>query len=178
MIFDFITYMENVAQQHKSIAHDPSNGNDHYFRVSGVAGLEELLSNINNASFPALCVVDNPEGRLVDQSSNNVVDRQFYYFFLLKPADSLDADSRQTAIDDCRTIARQILARMFRDYLKENRELTETTGLRYLQRDSITYKAIGPLGDNCHGMWVSFAVINRTGISFDKNMWSDEETES
>ena len=173
MTFDIISYMEDVARRLKSIGHDPENKKSHFFKCSGITALEELMEKLTHAEYPALCVVDNPEGRLIDQTSSNLLDNQYYYFFVIDKAKINDANDRKATIDRCKVIYKKILSKMFRDQLAEQRErLQGGTGLRNLNRGDISYKAIGPLGDSCYGMWASFTLLNTTGIVYNEDDWT------
>lgn len=174
MIFNFITYMQSIAENLLALGH--SSSTKHFFRVSGISGLEEILQNLSTAEYPALCVVDNPEGRMSSDNKVGVIDRQYYYFFVITPAKTEDAVSRHEAIDDCLSISKQIVSKMLYDYMNENRVFGNITGLMRLQTDSFSYKSVGPLGDNCHGVWISFSVINESGIRYDTTQWKPETT--
>lgn len=174
MIFDFIAYMQSIAENLLAINH--SDSSKHFFRVSGIAGMEEVLQNLSTAQFPAICVIDNTEGRMIDDNKGHVIDRQYYYFFVLNNSKSEDAISRHETITGCLDIGKQILAKILADYRAENRVFGNDTGLMRLQTDSISYKAIGPLGDNCHGVWFSFSVINESGVKYDATAWKTKTT--
>jgi len=173
MAFDFLTYMETVAKQLLAVSHT-KNGRKSCFRVGGISSMEELLQGMNKANFPAICVVDQPESRLIDRDSSNPLLLNYHYFFVLQHAASLDAASRSSAMKECSGIVSQILARMFRDKLAEYRDpLAGTTGLKGLNRDSISQKAVGPIADNCFGIWVSFTVTGESGIMYNEDDWGN-----
>lgn len=172
--FNYVDYMQMLATANKLLHHDPE-GEKHFYRVSGLINLDELLQGLNAAAFPALFVVDSPEGRLVDRDSSNLLDTQYFYFFVLQKADIDDAASRETAISDSKTIIKQLLSRMFRDKTAEQRNplVVPAYGIKNLNRDSISYKTVGPIGDSCYGMWCSFTLINYAGISYSAAEWED-----
>lgn len=171
--FDFVAYMELLATGLKSLKHD-ADGQKHFYRVSSLVALDELLQGLNQAQFPALCVIDAPEGRFTDRDSSNLLDVQYYYFFVLQKADIDDAASRQLAISESRVIVRQLFGKMFRDRHNEqiNPSLLPTYGLANLNRDSISYRAVGPIADNCYGLWASFTVTNSAGITYVDTDWN------
>lgn len=174
MPFDFITYMEDVATRLKAIRHNPELKQEKFFKVSGIGAMEELFEKIGHAQFPALFVVDNPEGRLIDQNSSNLLDQQYYYFFVLQKVKTADSQSRKEANEACKIICRKIFSKMFRDKLAEQRDPgNRTTGLCNLNRGDISYKTVGPLGDNCHGIWASFTLLDSAGIHYDAEDWID-----
>ncbi len=172
--FDFVTYMEMLATKLKSLKHDPETSK-HFFKVQSLINLDEVLQNLNSAQFPALCVIDSPEGRLMDKDSTNLLDLQYYYFFVIDKADIDDAASRKAAIDGSKAIIKQLLGRMFRDRASEQRNplALPCYGLKNLNRDSLSYKAVGPIADNCYGMWASFTLLNGANINYNADDWEE-----
>jgi len=170
--FNYVDYMQMLATANKLLKHDPE-GEKHFFKVSSLINLDELLQNLNQAEFPALCVVDEPEGKLVDKDISNLLDLQYYYFFVIDKAEIDDAASRKRAIDGSRIIMKQLFSRMFRDKLKEqqNALLVPSYGIRNLNRDSISYKAVGPIADNCFGLWASFTLLESSDIKYNADDW-------
>ena len=170
--FDYVSYMEMLATQLKELQHVPDQ-NRHFFKTASLVSLDELLQGLNQAEFPALCIVDSPEGKFTDRDSSNLLDLQYYYFFVLVKADIDDAGSRNTAISRSSDIAKKILSKMFRDKQNEYRNIWAEPcyGLAHLNRDSISYRAVGPIADNCYGLWCSFTVLTNTEIKFDASDW-------
>lgn len=169
-MFDFITYMQALAESHKELSH--SAANKCFFRVSGIAQMEELLQNLSVAKFPALIVEDMPEGRYIDAVSDNVIDRRYFSFYVLHTAKIEDADDRSGAIAYCKEIVNSLISKMFRDFKNANVDFSDASGLRTLERNSISYRAVGPVGDNCVGIWVSFTVIDKTGVVYKETDWN------
>ena len=178
MTFDFLTYMENLAKKLVLISHGV-NGKKSFFRVSGISSMEELLQGwLNKGSFPALFAVDQPESRLMDRDSSNLLSLNYYYFFVLQKADIASASSRNSAIITSDGIARSILSQLFKDKSAASvNPFTNKTGLRNLNRDSISIKAVVPLADSCYWVWVSFTVINDPEIKFTQSEWIQEDGE-
>ena len=172
--FNYADYMQMLATANKLLKHDPE-GEKHFYKVSSLINLDELLQGLNQAEFPALCLVDSPEGRLTDRDSSNLLDVQYFYFFVIDKAEMDDAASRKLAIDGSRTIIKQLLSRMFRDKVKEqqNSLLTPAYGIRNLNRDSISYKAVGPIADNCFGLWASFTLPESSDIKYNADDWEN-----
>lgn len=135
--------------------------------------MEELLQNLSTAKFPALIVEDMPEGRFIDERSDNVIDRRYFSFYVIKQAKVDDAADRSLVISDCKTIVNKIMSRMFKDFKEANINFNSTARLlRNLERGSIGYRAVGPVGDNCYGIWVSFTLIDSTGIIYSESDWN------
>lgn len=171
MDFDFVTYMRDCATRLKSIGN--TEANEHFFRCSGIANMEELLGSAS-AQSPLLMVTDNPEGRLEDNDSDHVLDRQLFTFTVLTHVNSSDFGEREDAIKLTKAIAFKILGKMKRDKRKEGmRQIS--IGLRDLELGSITYNTIGPLGDNYYGTDVSFTILNKPDLAYDANDWTEDE---
>jgi len=170
-MFDFITYMQHIAESLTAISHSETNKS--FFRVSGLNQMEELLQNLSTAKFPALIVEDMPEGRFLDERSNNVIDRRYFSFYVLKPAKIEDAADRSAVIDECKDIVNKIISRMFKNFKDANINYNSESGImRNLERGSIGYRAVGPIGDNCVGIWVSFTLIDTTDVIYNESDWN------
>lgn len=172
MSFNFLSYMETLARQLVAVSHGV-NDRKSFFRVSGISAMEELFQGgLNKGSFPAICAIDQPESRLIDQQSSNLAMLSYYYFFVLQKADVASASSRSQAILESMAIARSILSRMFQEKETACRDsFSVHSGLRNLNRESVSFKAVGPLADNCFGVWVSFTVLSNADIKLNKEDW-------
>lgn len=171
--FEFVNYMKEVATRLKSIGH--TDDNPHFFKVASLFHLDQLFENLNSAGFPALCVVDAPEGRLIDNESSNLLDLQYYYFFVINKAEIDNASSREAAITSSLMIVKQILSKMFRDKMAEQRNpfYANAAGLKNLNRDNVSYRAVGPIADNCHGMWCSFTLTSGSDFKYNSDDWNE-----
>lgn len=164
--FNFIDYMLDIAVRLKELQHTETD--KHFSRVSSIVGLEEYLSNMSFNTGWQLVVVDTRSGRFDDGSySDNLMDNQLYTFYLVKSIDTNDFDAREDLIKDCEAIVRKILSKMFYD--KRER----LNGLLDLQRSSISYDTIGPIGNECHGLMVFFTVLDASDISYSATDWLD-----
>ena len=162
--FDFVPYMQNVATTLKELQH--SDTDKHFHKVGSLAAMDELLTSSNQVNGYQLVVVDKKSGRLDDTSrSDNLLDRNFNTFFVVKTAGHGNYADRHNVIDGCMLIVKKILSKMFYD--KRN----SSEGLRDLDRSSFYYDTIGPFGQNFHGIMVSFSMISSPGIQFNTDDW-------
>jgi hypothetical protein len=165
--FNFTEYMLDIAVRLIELQH--SDDDKHYSRVSSLPGMEEYLSNMTFNSGWQLIVVDNRTGQFDDGSfSDNLIDRQLYSFYLVKSVETNDFDAREELIKEAETILKKILSKFFYD--KRN----SLYGLLDLQRSSITYDTIGPIGNDCHGLMVHFTLLNASDIAYSENDWISE----
>lgn len=164
--FNLTDYLLDVSEKLIELQH--TENDKHYSRVSSVVGLEEYLSNMTFNTGWQLIAVDTRSGRFDDGSySDNLIDSQLYSFYLVKALEHHNFDARQQLIKDCEVIVKKILSKMFYD----KRE--GLNGLLDLQRGSISYDTIGPIGNNCHGLMVFFTVLDATDIAYNANDWLD-----
>ncbi|MBC8488858.1 MAG: hypothetical protein H8D45_22780 [Bacteroidetes bacterium] len=163
--FKFTEYMLEIAEALKEILH--TAGDKHFSRISSLPALEEYLQNMTFNSGWQILVVDNRTGRYDDSSkSDNLLDRQLYSFYLVKSIKLNDFDAREQLIRDAEIVLKKILSKYFYD------KRSCLNGLRDLQRNSITYDTIGPIGNECHGLMVHFSIIEPPGIIYNEDDWS------
>lgn len=162
--FDFIPYMLDCATRLKAIRHTEEN--PRFFRVSGLAGLEEYLQRLSEAQYPCLLVHDNQDGNVGDTStSDNFLDNPYYAFYVVTRPEFGNADESETAKKLCKSIGFKILARMKRD--KRN----QVNGLAFLRFSSIPYQTIGPIGDQAVGVMFSFTVTDQASLVYNDADW-------
>lgn len=147
MVFDFVSYMEDVAVRHKDIMH--SSDEPHFFRVAGIAQLDQFIAQINTVSSPAICADVNPDGQVISSLPNNSVDIPVYRFYVLKYADSGDFEMIETAKGEAKTLGLKILAKLSRDRYNANISHTDN-GLHFLD-ENYQYQVVGPLAQNWFG---------------------------
>ena len=170
-MFNFISYMRNVAEKLKDIGH--SETETRFYRMSGIASLEEVLAKMTHGQFPAIVVEDSLEGRLLDQLSDNIMDREYYVFYIFDRVEFLNHDAREATKRKLRTIARKVKSRMLRDRRTDCDKET-SHGLRNLEVENITYRNVGPVGDNLIGLAVSFTILENPGLEFNPEDWLEE----
>lgn len=162
-IYQHSEYMEAIAGNLKDIAH--SRNHIAFAEASTISmfeGLGELSTTVN---FPCLVVIDDMASRLTDDRSDNLLDIPFYQFAILKQADINDSASHRKAREDAKKIAKKILSKIFKD----KREYKN--GLNNIQRDGISFAAIGPVGDGAYGCLVTFTLQEPAEIKYNANDW-------
>jgi hypothetical protein len=156
--FNFISYFEDMANNLKTVAN--------FFRASNIRELEEFLANTRSAEGISLVVLDNSSGSLDDASmSDNLLDREFYTFFLLGYVDNNDMEARQGHIQLCKNILRSILSKMFKD------RINYISGMENIRRSSINYDTVGPIASSNHGLMIHFSIDVPTGIKYNPEDW-------
>lgn len=164
--FEFINYMADCAVKLKDIAH--SDDAQKFFRISGIAELDELLTNLSKAQFPALLAEENHTGAIADRStSNNYLDSPYYTFYVVKHAPFEDHDTREAAKLQTKQIGLKIIARILRHKLRGEQ------GLTFVQFGNIPYQSIGPIGDNCYGCMFSITVPDVADVFYNAEDWEE-----
>ena len=175
MAFNFTEYMRNIAISLKDIAHiEDDEDNKHFYRVSGLGMLEEVLQSLTKGKFPALIVEDNLFSRFYDGGSENFLDTQNYTFYICKQLnDYTDATGREEILKDCQEILYKIISKMIKDRRNDHACVQPLTGLRNLDISSFFIQSIGPIGDMCYGLMFSFTIVNPVAmdIIYNANDW-------
>ncbi len=162
--FNFVPYFRTLAVNLKELQH--TDADKHFHRISSLPEMEEFLSSLSNLQGFQLIVLNKPSGRLDDASvSDNLLDRQFYTYYILKVATHGDYDEAEQARADCNAVARKIMSKMFID--KRN----VVNGLLNLDRSSFYYDAIGPIAHGYIGFMCSFTLYNPAGIAYNEDDW-------
>jgi len=169
--FNFITYMENVAETLKDILHTEAKPRFH--KISNLAELEQLLQSGVETEGIQLLVLDNKEGGLIDNGSAGLFDDEYFIFYLLQNISVSDMDERSTVLSSLKATGKKILSKMFKDMHDDgNLPHDNRSGLYDLDRNSIRYITIGPIGDNYHGIQFSFTVADTFSYAYDSDDWT------
>ena len=163
--FDFIPYMFDCATRLKDVGHTEENPK--FFRISGLAGLEEYMQRLTEAQYPALLVHDNQDGSIGDMNrSDNYLDNPYYVFYIVDRPKYGNADESEAAKKRCKIIGQKILAKMRKD--KRN----QVNGLAYMNFSNVPYQSIGPIGDQAVGVMFSFTVTDQSDMVYNPDDWS------
>lgn len=174
MEYDHITYMRGIATTLKSVQHvEGDETKKHFFRVSSVASMDELMQNLSGVSGFNLIVENIRMGRLIDNTSENILDNQSNVFMLLKQANNTDSDSVEQTKKDCEAEAWKILAKMRLDRRNDHKGDVAKTGLRNMDFSTVYYQTVGPICDNMYGFMVTFNIAPPAAakLLFNANYW-------
>lgn len=161
--YNHAEYMEAIATNLKEIAH--SANHKAFAEASTINMFEGLSEHITTINFPCLVVIDDMTSRLIDNTSDNVLDNPYHQFAILLKADINDSASHRIARNKAKAIAKKVLSKMFKD----KREYKN--GLDNLQRAGIAFEGIGPMGDGAYGCLVTFTTVEYPGIIYNANDW-------
>jgi hypothetical protein len=173
MAFDFAKYFRDIAINLKDIAHTSAVPKFH--RVSGLAGLEELLQNLVLTDDKGYqLVIENNRDSAFYYNAETLLDNQYYVFYILKRAYTNDFDAIEDIKDGAKSVSKKIYAKMFDDSFNDSVHKSNT-GLRALEKGSVRYDTVGPLADGYWGAMCSFTVPENPGIKYKASDWLNED---
>lgn len=145
-MFEPYDYLKILASEHKEILHTDES-NRRIFRISGIAGMEELLSNQTDISYPAVLVEVNDDGTFGDVSrSDNWLDNPTHVFFIVDRSQPGDNEALEASRKRTKRIGFEFLARMKRERFE---------AFRFADFSNINYQTIGPFGDSVIGFMIT-----------------------
>ncbi len=165
--FDFVRYMRSIAENLKAIGHNPTE--KRFYRMSSLRGLEEVLTSLSSAMVPAIAVVDNPDGRFLEDPSQ-VRDREMFTFLVFGRLIMDDYDQQEEEKKNLKSIVLKIMAKMH-EHRVSDLELGTNHGLKRLDISTFSYKTISPLPDNLIAIYVNFALDSPESLTVDPDDW-------
>jgi len=167
MAFDYIDYMRDVAERLKEIQH--SEAEKRFHRISGIFGLEEMLSNIINMEGFQVMVNDTLEGRFISTDSA-LIDNPSFIFYVIHDLETNDFDTREITLGLCREIIKKIISKIYHDKETDSRNQT-TYGLNYFRPETLRYTTVGPFGSKFYGIQVTFNIFEKGYVVYSDNDW-------
>lgn len=138
---------------------------DSFLRASSEQDPEDIHAKISQLRGCILVAVDGKDSGFEYHQSEVLNEQANYCFLLLQQTEAGNPESVYAAQEKCKRLAREITARMMEDYC------TMTNGLADLIPESFELHGIGPMGDNFHGVVLSFAVGDNWNYQLDPEMW-------
>ncbi len=168
---DVIGYFKYMAVHLKVFLHqDDPAGSRSFFRVSGLAGMEELLTN-PKCKDHILMIEDQDDGSFVDPGHNVIDERIVSGYILERVKDSTDFDALQTARAKCKSTMIKILSRLNKDGANWH---NNSKGLRGFDIYNFRYYSVGPLGQTFHGIRFSFTLDEQCPLVENPSDWQGE----
>lgn len=161
-------YMEAIATNLKDISHSPSR--PRFFMSVGLSSMDGLLNSLTRADYPCIVAEKGPDKRLLDNLSDNRMYQPFFTTFILLKAEPGNDKSIRLARDGAEAIAEKIVGKMLKD------SVSEANGLALLDEPSIRIQGVGPLGDNAHGVMLSFTLRQAAKFYYDTDDWYQPES--
>jgi hypothetical protein len=158
-------YFKDIAENHKSILHSDDNNK----RFAGM-NIEEVLTGLrSDLDTTGYCLIlENFEGRLADNRSDNILNYKSCAFWVIKNAPSNDYATEEEVIDGCYDIAFDIISKINSDKIPVPRN----TMVKHFDPSTVTYNRIVNVFDSCHGYRVSFELHNHQSLKFEPSKWN------
>jgi hypothetical protein len=156
-------YMEDVATNLRDISHSPDN--PRFFISVGMVSMDGLLNSLTRADYPCLVAEKGPDKRLIDNLSDNKMYQPFFTLFILLKTEPGNDQSVRQARDNAEIIAEKIVGKLLYNSVRGQK------GLSLLDEPSIRIQGVGPLGDNAHGVMLSFTIRQSAKFYYDADDW-------
>lgn len=173
-LFNFRSYMLNIATSLKDIGH--TEAKPKFFRGRNARTVDEMLGKDPYAGTSScLNILDRRDGKYV-HTPNSLADQQVYTFMVTSNVhDITDDDEYDTVIDESMLVCKKIIAKIIKDADADGQlPHASGTGLRDLDKNSISYQTIGPLGRSHYGTMVTFSLVQYPKVmqQYDESDWT------
>ena len=154
---EYTAYFKNLAVNHADILHDDTtNVRFGYFDYLG----KKISSKVKG-----LCLMlDYPESDMRGNNEGTLEDLHCGFAIFKQPASDSRADI-ETAIEECKVIVRQILARMAHDY--------RAGTLEQFRLETVKLYKAGPWKNAWYGYRAEFTVSTPARVFIDNSKWND-----
>lgn len=159
--FDTHTYFEKEIRDKMKLT---VNGGYQYSKVTSMQHMEEVIENFRYRT--AFFAVDDTEDGFTFQTGGGYMDRKTIVVYILKQYRLGDMNSQVSALDECKTIYKNVLKKLIRDKSKLQNEMV------YLVTERIPYNEIpGIFANDCTGLFFTIPVNIPTDLSYKDEEW-------
>ncbi|NCD41652.1 MAG: hypothetical protein EOL88_06115 [Bacteroidia bacterium] len=166
MSFNAETYFQEIAETLKVIAN--SSAGNHFTKAENIAKMEGFLAEMQYAEGYQLVLMDSFRAQLIDNKSDNILQKRFFTYFLLKNYAEGTFSGKYQIIDNCKAVVDKITAKMLND------RANYLNMMHRLDVPSLTFTQVGPVGSNWWGINVSFFMLDHPGsIVYNNDDWTE-----
>lgn len=159
--FDTHTYFEKEIRDKMKLT---VNGGYQYCKVTSMQHMEEVIENFRYHT--AFFAVDDTEDGFTFQTGGGYMDRKTIVVYIMKQYRLGDMNSQVSALDECKTIYKNVLKKLIRDKSKLQNEMV------YLVTERIPYNEIpGIFANDCTGLFFTIPVNIPTDLSYKDEEW-------
>jgi len=163
--YNHFDYGQKLALKLKAIENGEKDKG--FFEATEQEDLPSLNERISSASGTILIAVDTGESAFDWQNSDSLMEMPYYAFAIVQQTTSGDVQSIISAQQNCKQIAKEIMAKMLQD------SHARKEGLEYLERKSFHIKSFGPVGGNFYGVMLFFFFNRGVNYTLNPEMWKD-----
>ncbi len=157
-MFNPITYFETLSKSLKL-----TMDKYHFTKVSGLDGLEGVLSSRKHHSF-FVAVDDTENGVIVRGKGHGFFNRRPSTIFICAAAEYGDMDQRQTLLAEFREIHRSFCSRLIKDRAEDGLFLLDSSRIPY-------YEIPGYFANGCVGIYFMIYNDEPTNLAYVQSEW-------
>lgn len=159
-ISDYINYFEDIARQHKDIAH--TDIEKHFFRMESAEIVNGLTSDVN---WPIM-VLEAYDISYRSKNTNNILkSHNGAFMILMKPDSEQDFDSIHEIWEKCEIIGSDIITRIYNDRFSVQEPVVR------FDMNSVEAHPVATDIEGSYGYRFTFSMINRQDHIVDTDKW-------
>lgn len=153
----FFAYFKNLAEQNTTLLHNDDN--------NITFGVVDMITNQVSATIKEQAlVIEYPEIGLAGGNENQLEDYSCA-FWLIKKAPQKDHATIHAILSERKALAKEIIARLLRDYMVEE--------IEDFQLDSVRMNKLGPWSNSFYGWRVELTITAKSPLPFNPTKWND-----
>lgn len=164
---ELIEYFENLATQHKSIAHDKNTPKKRAFLYGDVEMLLEDIAGTHSPGF--MMLLETGSGSLDGPDEVNLYDNTDVAFIICKSVKEGNREEQRTTEEFCKNIGLQVMKRIQRDRNNE-----EPEWLMNFDLNRVRYSRVFGFGNNHFGFRFEFTITDSAQLQYTPTDWADE----
>ena len=168
---EYSDYFEGLAAKYKPIGHTDQDPRFALLDIDDILSTQRGKLDFTNP----VMVLENPEGQL-SWVHNQLSDRKFGAFHILKNVPRNDPEKKKAVMDECQTHGKAIIARMQYEKFslhKDNSDSPYAQMLKFFDLNEVKYHKVGPLFNDCFGWRFEFEFARQSPLPFDSDDWTD-----
>lgn len=162
--YNHFAYGESLSKRLRIFSLAPQ-GEKVYFTAPNSDSLFSISQKLSSINYPVLVAVNGYDADYDDNNADALQEQSQYFFMILQPAQSDDADDILAKQGECKVCALQVQARMMLD------SRAYTHGLTDLLPETFSIRSVGPIGDNLYGVIMGFNVRQNIQFFIKPEMW-------
>ena len=164
-MWNAVNYFETLNGKLKA-----TQGNYKFCRVSGLNGLEDILTNFSSAN--AFLAIDDTDDGATLQIGGSFFNRRSFVVYVLKKYDINNMVERETVLNETRAIYTNLISKLILD--QQN-----VPELAYLDKSKISfYEVPGYFAAGTTGLYFIFSVDEPINLVYDEKNWGKYLSES
>lgn len=161
--YNHYKYCEAIARKLKPIQH--SEDRKQFFEATEQDELDTLEARLSDTSGILFIAIDGAESSFGWQNSDSLMEQPLYKFAIVEQTESGDSHTIFKAIQHCKAISMQVIARMMQD-AQNYKE-----GMDQLNPSSFQIRSFGPIGNSYYGVLVGFSFDQGTNYEIKPDLW-------